>query len=275
MDREMILTCPNCATRYVVPDSAIGQEGRRVRCASCRHSWFQEGAALDLPLRNPSSKIEEVNSEPVDRAVKTVAVPVETPAAEAPASQSEPTVVAEAATSGLTSAVANAYAYAGSEAEAGSVPEVEPFLTRRPRRNPARYWTMGAMLFALLAASAGGALWYFGAPGWAVSLGLASNRQDPQLLFYLPKEPERRKLPTGEEYFAFSGRIVNSADEELPVPPIVVELRDAQGRLVFSWITKADKERLKPSEEARVSESRLDIPKNARNLSLKFVDAGS
>jgi hypothetical protein len=144
--------------------------------------------------------------------------------------------------------------------------------TRRPRRNPARYWTVGAILFALIAASAGGALWYFGPPGWAVSLGLAANQDQPQLLFYLPKEPERRKLPTGEEYFSFSGRIVNSADRELAVPPIVVELRDAQGRLVFSWITKADKARLKPNEEARVSESRLDIPKNARNLKLKFVD---
>ncbi|WP_326490597.1 thioredoxin [Sphingobium sufflavum] len=161
---------------------------------------------------------------------------------------------------------ADAYAYAEYEAE----PVVRP--RRKPRRNPARYWTIGAILFALLTAVAGGALWHFGPPGWAVSLGLAANREQPQLLFYLPKEPERRKLPTGEEYFAFSGRIVNSADQELPVPPIVVELRDAQGRLVFSWITKADKARLKPNEEARVSESRLDIPKNARNLSLKFVD---
>lgn len=142
----------------------------------------------------------------------------------------------------------------------------------RPRRNPARYWTMGAIGFALVAAATGGALWYFGPPAWAVNLGLVASRDEPQLLFYLPKPPERRKLPTNEEYFAFSGRIVNSSDEELPVPPIVVELRDEQGRLVFSWMTKADRARLKPNEEARVSESRLDIPRNARNLSLKFVD---
>lgn len=147
-----------------------------------------------------------------------------------------------------------------------------PVSGRRPRRNPARYWTMGAVAFALVAAVAGGALWHFGPPAWAVNLGLVASHDEPQLLFYLPKPPERRKLPTNEEYFAFSGRIVNSSDEELPVPPIVVELRDGQGRLVFSWMTKADKARLKPNEEARVSESRLDIPKNARNLSLKFVD---
>lgn len=159
-------------------------------------------------------------------------------------------------------------------ADGGYDDDLDAGSRRRPRRNPARYWTLGTIGFALFAALAGGALWYSGPPSWAVNLGLVASRDEPQLLFYLPKPPERRKLPTNEEYFAFSGRIVNSSDEELPVPPIVVELRDAQGRLVFSWMTKADKARLKPNEEARVSESRLDIPKNARNLSLKFVDSG-
>ena len=39
----MIIACPACATRYVVPDTAIGVDGRTVRCAKCKHSWFQEG----------------------------------------------------------------------------------------------------------------------------------------------------------------------------------------------------------------------------------------
>lgn len=42
----MILTCPACTTRYFADDSAIGPDGRNVRCAACGHSWFVEGQLL-------------------------------------------------------------------------------------------------------------------------------------------------------------------------------------------------------------------------------------
>ena len=45
----MILTCPACATRYVVDPKAIGASGRTVRCARCHHSWHQD-LPEDLPI---------------------------------------------------------------------------------------------------------------------------------------------------------------------------------------------------------------------------------
>lgn len=39
----MKLTCPECKTSYHVPDNAIGDDGRTVRCKNCKHQWFEAG----------------------------------------------------------------------------------------------------------------------------------------------------------------------------------------------------------------------------------------
>ena len=44
----MIVGCPSCATRYRVEPAALGEGGRRVRCARCGHVW-REAAPADSP----------------------------------------------------------------------------------------------------------------------------------------------------------------------------------------------------------------------------------
>ncbi|HEX7783889.1 MAG TPA: MJ0042-type zinc finger domain-containing protein [Sphingobium sp.] len=260
----MILVCPDCATRYIVPDSAIGPSGRQVRCASCKHSWFQDGP--ELPMRPETAPQPEMAG--AIGGVDTLESPAETVANATPATASDPSLAAldESWPPPTVTSYATQPAY-----EDVAASEV-PF---KPRRNPAKMWMAAAIAFCLVVSATGGAIMLFGMPSWAVNMGLVADNGEPDLLFYLAKPAERRKLPTGEEYFAFSARIVNSGEHKLSVPPVIVELRDTQDRLVFSWTTKADKSSLKPGEEAAINESRLDIPKNAANLSLAFSDKGA
>jgi len=57
----MVVTCPNCGSRYAVDPLAIGPAGRTVQCAGCDHRWFHkvEGAA---PLPDAATRPASVGT---------------------------------------------------------------------------------------------------------------------------------------------------------------------------------------------------------------------
>lgn len=52
----MLISCPNCATNFSVPDKALQPSGRTLKCAKCGHKWFQsvQSAGNDMGLDESS-----------------------------------------------------------------------------------------------------------------------------------------------------------------------------------------------------------------------------
>ncbi|MEM7618024.1 MAG: zinc-ribbon domain-containing protein [Pseudomonadota bacterium] len=59
----MIFSCPNCEKKYILSGSALGPEGKMVRCANCYHEWFQEPEQQAYQEPEIEEQIEEYYEE--------------------------------------------------------------------------------------------------------------------------------------------------------------------------------------------------------------------
>lgn len=276
----MLLVCPSCRTRYVVPDSAIGVSGRQVRCANCKHSWYQDGAELPVPPAPPAPAIVAPVIAPIDGTPQpTTSIPVVPISAEEAPTPSEQT---GSASFEAPARARPAYDQTPSFAETPAPPpppiaeyrdETSRFAHEPPfkaRRNPAKMWTMAAIAFAVLISALGAGFWYFGVPTGS----FAMSGKEPDLKIVLNDNLELNERADGTPYFIASGSIVNPTSQSQSVPDMLITLKDAGGRAVYSWKMKAKTRNLAPGAKSEFSEARLDVPLAAAKISATWVLSG-
>jgi hypothetical protein len=135
----------------------------------------------------------------------------------------------------------------------------------RRRRNPAKLWMIGAIIFAVVAFGAIGAVAWYGLPNWVPFAQGTFARGEPDLVLdFPPNRQDRRTLPNGAEFFGASGSITNVGKTRLAVPTVLITLRDARDRIVYSWEVVPSKRELAPGESVTINEAVTDVPKSAK-----------
>ena len=247
----MILTCPECATRYQIDPAQFPPEGRKVRCAKCSHVWFQAAPAPD-----PEPEIAHVE-EHVEETVAPEPAPAEPAAAQRAA-------FAPAATS---------YYEEEEHHRTNEVP--------RPRRGLRGVGlALGWLVLALILAGTGwitvrfrqdiASLWPQSASLYS-ALGLHVNTRGIEFA----DKNARFETENGQNVLLISGDLVNITSHELTVPPIRVSLSDDDRRELYHWSFSSAVPTLAPGKSVSFQTRLPSPPLTARHIELRFAEPGN
>ncbi len=236
----MVITCPNCRTRFQIPPESLGDRGRNVRCSSCGHSWFVEPFARPAPPE-PASVPAEPGLLPENRRSEVPPTPpVELPPSPTPLNMALPR-------------------------EAG----------RRGERSGKGLigWLALALLVLLLVAAVVGrnsivaafpaALPLYERLGLPVTLELG--------LAFRDLGSSRRDEPAGSTVVV-TGTIVNTAGREVRVPKLRIALLDESQAEIESGFYDPPQQVLPADGTARFEIALENPPDEARDFTITFAD---
>lgn len=243
----MRVTCPNCQSKFKVPNKALGDKGRKVRCGSCQHQWFQTPPA---PKAGPEAD-----------AVPAADAPLEEQAAPA-----DPPEDAEAP---------------------GDSEEFDPpplrGLTRergfRPRDKPARRVPMALLVLLGIAVAIPAAL--FAARESLVHAWPASALLYQTVGLPVPVPGEglvlqnvyvQHRLEGTVTLLVVNGEIRNPSDRQRSIPAIQGTVLDAEGRQLQSWLFQPDPALLLPKDTVRFTSEFAGPAAGAAKVHVTFSD---
>ena len=123
---------------------------------------------------------------------------------------------------------------------------------RRPPQPGAALDRSAALAAGLLMIAGVGIILWSSAPGLLVEASACRSRPKESPLRLVDNPIERRDLTNGSELFAVSGKVLNPSATAQRVPDIRADLRDAGGRIVYSWTITPQQRTLGSQERDRL-----------------------
>ena len=237
----MILTCPECTTRYQTDASQFAPDGRKVRCAKCGHVWFQAP-----PAPEPEPGLEDASVAPEAEAeAEPVAAPKREAFAPAPRVEPARTQARFASRPGRLEQVAIG---AGWVLLAVIVLGVG-LSGVLYRQSIASLWPQSSSLYAAV-----------GMPVNTRGIKILSEYKDAHF-----------ETENGQDVLIITGKLVNISSRELSVPAIRASLIDADKRELYHWNFSAGVSTLHPGQLASFRTRLPSPPATARAIELRFA----
>jgi predicted Zn finger-like uncharacterized protein len=236
----MILTCPQCATRYQVDANKFPPSGRNVRCAKCGHVWHQLGPESDAETEALDAVAPQARE----------AAPAETAAAvHAPMRPLRP-VVPDAGGDTARSSSLGRVALLGGWLLLVALVLAIGWAAVALRDNVVTWLPQSASLYA------------------AVGLPVNPRGMDFTGIAY------QKQVEDGQVVLAVTGNIVNRSAHELTVPPVRVALFDGDKHELYHWNFVAGVTTLKPGETTRFRTRLSSPPPGTHDLEVRFAREG-
>jgi predicted Zn finger-like uncharacterized protein len=265
----MLIACPHCQTQFQVAAHAIG-EGRTVRCARCRESWFAEpppvfGQATTFAGETETSTIE---AEPVAAEAEAMEAPVEV--TDSPPIAVEVSAEIDAAQIDSVGAEPVAQAVAEEAAKPRLRRRIPVHRYRLPR--PVAIGLVVAVI-AVVAALALRESIVRMAPGLAgayAAIGLPVNLRG--LEFRGVKTTQ--EIQDGVPVLVIEGEVVNVTRHPVEVPRVRIAVLGSSQQELYAWTTLLQRSMLADNEKVAFRSRLASPPPNGKEVLVRFITRG-
>lgn len=280
----MLISCPNCATNFSVPDKALAPQGRTLKCAKCGHKWFQAVPRAEHDFGLDESSFPPPPAQPEARPAfrppePDLDAPPPSVSAAARASHNLDIDLDEPPIPDLGPKL-KADMPPPPDLDLDSAPQPIPDVFSTPsttKKGTAGLWLLLVLL--LLGGAAGGAYYFqekvvdLWPPAHDILADMGLRREKPGAGLELRNAgtPERF-VQNDVEVLIVRGIIANVSDRERPVPTMKLVLLDRDKNVVQEKLSQPPVTALDPGGTAgfRIILERPDA--NAVEVNVLFVD---